>query len=71
MDRFTNISNTQLTLIIDEWIKNERNRKLLKRRFIDGITLEHLAEEFELTVDRVKQIIYAERRTLEVHLKTT
>ena len=49
MNRFENISNTQLSAIIDEWIKNERDRKLMKRRLIDGISLERLAEEFELS----------------------
>jgi hypothetical protein len=49
MNRFNNISNTHLTAIIDEWIKNERDRKLMKRRLIDGVSLERLAEEFELS----------------------
>lgn len=71
MNKYNNISNSDICKIIDDWIKNERNRKLLKRRLIDGIALEPLAEEFDLTVDRVKQIIYTEQRTLEVHLKTT
>ena len=71
MIKFNNVSNSDLSKIIDDWIKNERNRKLLKRRLIDGVRLEPLAEEFELSVDRVKQIIYTEQRTLEVHLKTT
>lgn len=68
MNRFTNISNTDLSNVIDEWIKNERNRNLLKRRLIDGVALEPLSEEFGLTADRVKQIIAQERRTLEKHL---
>lgn len=68
MNRFNNISNTQLSHTIDEWIKNERDRKILKRRFIDGIRIEPLAEEFNLTVDRIKQIIYKDKAIIEQHI---
>jgi AraC-like DNA-binding protein len=56
MNRFNNISNTHLTAIIDEWIKNERDRNLMKRRLIDGISLERLAEEFELSPKQAYRI---------------
>jgi hypothetical protein len=56
MNRFENISNTQLSAIIDEWIKNERDRKLMKRRLIDGITIEKLAEEYDLSVKQAHRI---------------
>ena len=68
MNRFNNISNTQLSHTIDEWIKNERDRHILKRRLIDGIRLEPLAEEFNLTVDRIKQIIYKDKAIIEQHI---
>ena len=68
MKRFDNISNTELSQLIDDWTKGERNRRLLKRRLIDCITLERLSEEFDLTVDRVKQIIYKEQKNLEAHI---
>lgn len=35
----------------------ERNRALLKRRFIDGICFEPLAEEFGLSVRQAKNIV--------------
>ena len=68
MKRFETISNTELSQLIDDWTKGERNRRLLKRRLIDCITLERLSEEFDLTVDRVKQIIYKEQKNLEAHI---
>lgn len=57
MNRFTNISNSELSHLIDEWIKNERDRAMLKRRFIDGIGYERLAEEFDLSAKQVYRII--------------
>lgn len=71
MNKYNNISNTELSNYIDEWVRGERNRKLLKRRLIDGVALEPLAEEFNLTADRVKQIVNQERKKFEPHLKTT
>ena len=52
------MSRTQVTSLIDEWILHERNRKILKRRLLDGITYERLAEEFDMSVRQIKQIVY-------------
>ena len=43
---------------IDEWIFNERDRTILKRRLLDGICYEPLAEEFNLSVQQTKHIVY-------------
>lgn len=55
---FEVVSNKELAEIIDNWIKNDRNRKIMKRRLIDGICYEPLAEEFQLSVRHVKNIVY-------------
>lgn len=60
----TEISNSALAALIDEWIKGERERAILKRRLIDGICYEPLAEEFGLSVDRIKQIVYKQQDIL-------
>ena len=54
-------SRSELDKLIDEWILGrnaERDRKILKRRLFDGITYERLAEEFDLSVRQVKNIVY-------------
>lgn len=51
-------TNSQISAVIDEYIHNERNRKLLKRRYIDGVTFERLAEEFDISVRHAKTIVY-------------
>ena len=58
MTDLSNITNTQISHIIDEYIHSERDRALLKRRFIDGICYEPLAEEFDLSVVQTKRIVY-------------
>jgi hypothetical protein len=62
------ISTSELSYLIDEWIFNERNRKIVKRKLIDGITFERLAEEFDLSVQQVKTIVYKSQALLACHL---
>lgn len=61
-------TNSQISGIIDEYIHSERDRKLLKRRLIDGITYDRLAEEFDLSVRQVKNIVYQCEDKLYKHL---
>ena len=64
-------SRTEIEQAIDEWIVGrnaERNRAILKRRLIDGICYEPLAEEFDLSVRQVKNIIYKEQEKVLKHL---
>ena len=62
------ISTSELSYLIDEWIFNERNRNIVKRKMIDGITFERLAEEFNLSVQQVKSIVYKSQSILFCHL---
>lgn len=52
------MSRSEIEHLIDEWVLNERDRKILKRRLVDGICYEPLAEEFDLSVRQIKNIIH-------------
>lgn len=69
MNKYEDISNSTINSLIDEWIKSERDRKILKRRLIDGICYEPLAEEFEMSVRQIKNIVYKSENILFSHLK--
>lgn len=65
------LSRSEIERAIDEWIIGkdaERNRAILRRRLIDGITFEKLAEEFDLSVRRVKTIVYNNQDRLFRHI---
>ena len=51
-------TNEEISKCIDNLIHNERNRAILKRRLIDGICFEPLAEEFDISVRQCKRIVY-------------
>lgn len=61
-------TNSAIAALIDEHIHSERDRKILKRRLIDGICYEPLAEEFDLSVVQVKRIVYKAQEKLLRHL---
>lgn len=65
---FPNVSRSVLNLLIEEWILSERNRKILKRRFLDDIRLEPLAEEFDLSVRQIRRIVTDGKAVLKAHL---
>lgn len=63
------ISRSEWEHLIDEWIFSERDRALLKRRLLDGICYEPLAEEFNLSVQQTKHIVYRLQNRLFKKLK--
>lgn len=50
-------TNSELLHLINEYIHSERDREILKRRLVDGICYEPLAEEFDLSVRQIKNIV--------------
>ena len=50
-------TNSQAIRIIEDFIHSSRDRAILKRRLIDGIVIEKLAEEFELSPRQIKNIL--------------
>ena len=63
-----NISNSEIEHLIDEWIHSERDRRILKRRLIDGICYEPLADEMDMSVRQIKNIVYKAEARLFKHL---
>ena len=59
---------SEIEHIINEWIFNERNRRILKRRLLDGLTYEQLSEEFDMSVRQIKNIVYQGENKLYKHL---
>ena len=54
--------------LIDEWIFSERDRRILKRRLLDGLAFAELAEELCLAERQVKRIVGRCRESLSRHI---
>ena len=50
--------NSDIAHVIDEVIHSARDRRVLKLRYIDGLTYERLAAEMDMSVRQVQNIIY-------------
>lgn len=66
------ISRSEIERLINEYIVGrnaERDRMILTRRLIDGITYERLAEEFDMSVRQIKNIVYKRQEQIYIHSK--
>lgn len=61
-------TNSRIRELIAEYIHSERDRAILERRLIDGITFDRLAEEFDISVRQAKSIVYKAQEQLFRHL---
>lgn len=61
-------TNSQMAALIAEIIHSQRDRGILYRRLIDGIKIEPLAEEFDISVRQCKNIIYRCQSELFRHI---
>lgn len=62
------LSRSEWENLIDEYIFRERDRAILKRRLLDGICFEPLSEEFDLSVQQTKTIVYKALDKLSKHI---
>lgn len=68
---FLQMTNPEITQLISEKINGrnaQRDRQILLRRLIDGISYERLAEEFDLSVTRIQRILYEREIELLRHI---
>ncbi len=65
---FRDKSRSEIAALIDEWIFSERDRAMLKRRLLDGICFEPLAEEFDMSPRQVRNIVKKAQDKLFKHI---
>lgn len=64
-------SRSQINEAIDEWIIGRnalRNREILKRKLIDGVPYMDLADEYDLSLKRVKTIVRENTKIIVQHM---
>ena len=62
----------ELNILISQWIRGRnaaRNREIFRESFINGVTQEKIAEEYDMSVRQIQNIIYACQRQLFKHLQ--
>lgn len=61
--------NSDIEKIIDEYIHSQRDRQILKYRFIDGITYEGIADIMDMSTRQIKTIVYKQGDKVMFHMK--
>ena len=68
-------STSHVNAVIDEYINYQncgknalRNREIVRRRLIDGVCYEPLAEQFDISVRQCKNIVYRMQEIVFKHL---
>lgn len=56
-ERF-DLSYSEWEHLIDEWILDKRNRKILKEFLLDNVSMKSLASEYNLSKQAIQKIIY-------------
>ena len=54
--------------LILEWVHSEADRRMLVRYLLDGIRLERLAEEFDLSTVQCQKRVYLAKEQLFKHI---
>lgn len=67
-NKIPDLCRREWEMLIDDWIFSERDRAMFRRRFLDGIIYEDLAEEFGLSVQQTKNICYKCMDRITKHL---
>lgn len=62
------MDNYEIAEAIDRYVRGERARAILKRRLIDEICYEPLAEEFDISVSQLKRILAKAQEQLYKHI---
>lgn len=67
--KLDDMDNYEIANAIDRFVRGERARQILKRRLLDEICYEPLAEEFDLSVSQIKRILIKSQEQLFKGLK--
>lgn len=67
--KLEDMDNYEIADAIDRCVRGERARKLLKRRLLDEICYEPLAEEFDISVSQLKRILTKSQEQLFKHIE--
>lgn len=53
-----NVTNSNLNFCINEYVRLEKHRDMLRDKWFMGLTLEQIAEKYEISDTQTKNIIY-------------
>lgn len=61
-------TNSQIREIISEYVHNARDREIMRMRLIEGMTLEQISFEMNISVSTVKRVIFKNSYAIFKHV---
>ena len=62
-------TNTEVNALIDEYVRLERDRDILRDHWFKGMSFMKLSEEYDLSLTAIKTIIYKQGDRVLLRLK--
>lgn len=62
-------SNSRMIEIVKDYIHHSRDRRIMLHKYVEGDTLEKIAEDFDLSVSQVKRIVRKNSDIVFRHMK--
>ena len=59
------LPNSEIINRISEHIHSERDRRIMRLRYVDGLTYERIAEAVEMSPRQIREIIHKLKKRLE------
>lgn len=56
--------------LIEEWVHSDLDKKMIARVYLDGITIEKVAEEYKLSVNHCQRRVSNAKEQLFSHVKS-
>jgi DNA-directed RNA polymerase specialized sigma subunit len=63
-----NIDRFEWENLIDRWVFDEKDRIILKRKFLDNVSLEKIAEEIDMSVVQTNRRFTKAKKQLFKHI---
>lgn len=67
-DEFDKRGRKEWLELIEEWVHSELDRKMIARVYLDGITIEKVAEEFDISVNHCQARVDKAKKQLFSHV---
>ena len=69
-EEFNKRGRTEWLELIGEWVHSELDKKMIARVYLDGITIEKVAEEYKLSVNHCQRRVSNAKEQLFSHVKS-
>ena len=61
------LSRSEISILISEWVFNKRDREIMSDKMLDGLTYDELSDKYCLSPQRLKVIVKVNKERILAH----